>query len=238
MTNLPFDSIADAELVDGLNADAYELVTQAKPLVSIDEDNLHDASEALARCAALLKSAETMRVKMTKPLLDHKKFLDGVFKESVAPVQELSDRLRAAITKYNTQRERERRERERRALDVLAQREREREADRVKFAEAVGVPVEDIPVLDLTKSVVVEPLETEVVTASGHITARPVVKVRISNSNLVPRPWCVPDEKAITAFVKAAVKDEGVETATRTVADIFGASVTFEVEMTTVVTTD
>jgi hypothetical protein len=232
------NSDVEARHIDVLKADAYALVTQTGGLTEVDESNLHDASEALARCAAVLKSAEKLRVSMTKPLLDHKKYLDTIFKDSVAPVQELSDRLRAAITKYNTQRERERRERERRALDVLAQREREREADRVKFAEAVGVPPEDIPVLDLTRSVVVAPLETEVVTASGSITARPVVKVHISNSNLVPRPWCVPDEKAITAFVKAAVKDEGVETATRTVADIFGASVTFEVEMTTVVTTD
>jgi hypothetical protein len=235
-TEFPYDK--NEQRIDDLKVEVGLVVAETAPLVEVDESNLHDASEALARCAAILKSAETMRVKMTKPLLDHKKFLDALIKESVAPVQEASDRLRAAISRYNTERERERERQERLARAALAERAKEQEAGRAKLAEAIGVPVEAIPVLDMTRAVVVPPLETEVVTASGSVTARPVVKVRIDNSNLVPRPWCVPDEKAITAFVKTAVKDEGIEVAKRTVLDIFGASVSFEVEMVTVVNAD
>jgi len=230
------NSTDETRHIDVIRADAYALVVEAEPLAEVTEDNLHDASEVLARCAAVLKSAERLRVAMTKPLLDHKKYLDTIFKESVAPVQELSDRLRAAITRYNTERERVREEQERLARAVLAQRQREHEADRAKLAEAAGVPLDALPVEDLSR-LRAPALETEVVTASGSVTARPVVKVHIANSNLVPRPWCVPDEKAITAFVRAAVKDEGIEAARRTVADIFAAGVTFEVEMVTVVNT-
>ena len=232
------NSIVEATAIDTLKDEAFELVASSEPLVEVDENNLHDASEALARCAAVLKSAETLRVSMTKPLLDHKKYLDGIFKESVAPVQALSDRLRAAISRYNTERERRREEQERLARAAIAKRAKEQEGERARLAEAIGVAPEAIPVIDLTNAVVVPPLETEVVTASGSVTARPTIKVSVIDPDLVPRPWCVPDQKAIEGFVKAAVKDEGVEVARRTVADIFGRGVEFEVIMTTVVNTD
>ena len=225
------------EGVNDLALRAEDIVFEVGDLGPVSESNLHSYSDMLARCAAVLKDSEKLRKALTKPHLDHKATIDRMVKERIAPVAELDRKLRAAITAYNTERERERQQQERLARAALAQRAREQEAERAAMAEAVGVPVEAIPVIDLNRAVVIEPLDTEVVTASGSVTARPVVKVHIENSNLVPRAWCVPDEKAITAFVKAAFKDEGAEKAKRTVADVFGPSVTFEVEMTTVVTT-
>lgn len=237
MTKFDNDYAEGAE-IDVLRTDAFALVAEAAPLVEVREDNLHDASEALARCAAILKDAEAMRVRMTKPLLDHKKFLDGVFKESVAPVQELSDKLRAAITRYNTEREREREEKERLARAELMRRAKAREAENARLAEAIGVEPGSIPTLDLTNAVIVPPIETEVVTASGRVTARPITRVRVVDPDKVPRPWCQPDQKAIEAFVRAAVKDGGIEEAKRTVREVFHGGVEVEIEMTTVVNTD
>ena len=97
------------------------------------------------------------------------------------------------------------------------------------------MPVEDMPVMDLTTAVVVEPLETEVVTASGSITTRPVTKVAIAEPDRVPRQWCVPDVKAIEGFCKEAVKSAGLEEARRTISAAFNGAVEVTVELTTVV---
>lgn len=234
MTSTPHNTYEEAAQIDHLHAEALEVAEQAAPLVTVTEDNLHDASEALVRCTRILKDAEGLRVAMTKPLLDHKRYLDGLIKDRVAPVQDMADRLRAAITAFNTARERERQERERAARAVLAQRQHAAEGERARLAEAVGVQPEDIPVMDLTTAVVVAPLDTEVVTASGTITSRAIVKVTVTDAEAVPRPWCVPDAKRIEAFVKAAVKDDP-DSAERTVREVFGGSVSFETVMTTVV---
>jgi len=229
---------AENEAVHGLALRADDIFYDAGELAVVTEENLHTYSDMLARCASVLKDSEKLRKALTKPLLDHKANIDRMVKERVAGVVELDRKLRAAIGAFNTERERVRAQQERLARAALAERAREQEADRARLAEAAGVPVEAIPVLDLTRAVVVEPLDTEVVTASGSVTARPVTKVTVVKDDLVPRPWCVPDVRAIEAFVKAAVKDEGLDGAQRTVREVFHGGVEVAVEMVTVVKTD
>jgi len=226
-----------AEIIQ-LQAQVALTVTDAEGLVEIDDANIHDAGEVLARCAGILKNSEALRIRATKPILEAKKNVDAMFKEAVAPIQSLSDRLRQGITAFNTERERARQQQEALARAAIEKRAREQQADRARLAQAAGLPEDAIPVLDLSRAVIVPPLDTEVITASGRITARPVVKVYISDPDKVPRPWCIPDHKAIESFVKAAVKDGSIEEARRTISEVFWGGVGFEIEMTTVVNTD
>lgn len=227
----------EAAVAEQVSAEVAVVVDEARELTIIHDQNVNEASELLAQCVRITKQAEKWRKELTKPLLDNKARIDAFFRELVKPASETEARLREAIAAYNTERERTRQEHERLARAELARREKERETERAQLAEAIGVDPAQMPGLDLAHAVVVPELDMMVTTESGSVSARPVTKVTVVEPDAVPRVWCVPDVKAIEAFVKAAVRDNPA-TATRVVGEVFGGSVTFEVVMTTVVNTE
>lgn len=210
MTSTPYNTVWEAEQVDAMATTAVMLAAEAEAVPYVDDRTLSQASELLARCNAHLKDAEELRKQLTKPLLDHKKFIDSLFKEKLAPVVDMEGKLRKAIGAYHTEKERERQEREAAAREALRARAKEREAENERLAKAIGVDPETLagPHPD-TWDVVVPENVRQVDTAAGSVSARPITRVAVEDANLVPRAYCVPDEKAIRRYVDFAVKQFG-----------------------------
>ena len=228
--------VVDTGQVDALGEAALILVSDADDLMVVDEANVDEASEMLVRCTAYTRDAEELRKQLTKPLLDHKTFIDHLFKTKVKPVVELQTALRGAIGAFRTRQEEERREREREAREALAKADVERRKRDEELARAVGVDPDMMPTTTLADAdIVVPPIESKVDVEGGSVTVRPVVKFEVTNANLVPRRFCVPDEKAIRKYVTGMVDAVGIDDAQATFArELQGVVV--RVEMTTVVT--
>ena len=228
--------IVDTEQVEQLGEAALILVNDADDLLVVDEVNVDEASAMLVRCTAYARDAEELRKAITKPLLDHKTFIDHLFKTKVKPVVDLQTALRGAISAFRTRQENERRERERLAREALAAADIERRKRDEELAKAVGVDVDQMPTQSLAEAdVVVPPIDAKVDVEGGSVTVRPVVKFDVTNPNLVPRRFCVPDEKAIRKYVVDMVEAVGIDGAQVVFAqELQGVAV--RVEMTTVVT--
>ena len=214
MTEAPYDLDSEAREVEKVSATSLVLAAEAEAVTIVTDRTLPEASELLARCNAHLKDAEALRKRLTKPLLDHKKFIDELFKESLAPVAEMEAKLRKAIADYHTERERERREREAEAREALRARAKEREADNARLAATIGVDPDVLaePHPDTWEVIVPENVR-QVDTVAGSVTARPITRFEVTDPDLVPRPYCIPDEKAIRRFVDFMVKQFGWERA-------------------------
>lgn len=235
MTSTPYNTVWEAQEVDAVAATSLVLAAEAEAVTIVTDRTLNDASELLARCNAHLKDAEALRKKLTKPLLDHKKFIDDLFKEKLAPVVDMEGKLRKAIGAYHTEKERERQEREAAAREALRERAKEREAENERLAKAIGVDPDVLagPHPD-TWDVVVPENVRQVDTAAGTVSARPVMRFEVTDANLVPRAYCVPDEKAIRRYVDFAIRQFGWDRALEMfAADLPGVRVWQE--MTTVV---
>jgi len=221
----------DREAVDDLENAATLLVTAAKRVTIVDASNIDDASAMLVDCVTYHKRAEALRVKLTKPLLDHKRWIDALFKRKTQPVVELEESLREGISAYETARERERREAEakmRRELQAKA------EVDRERKAKMLGHDVDDIDVPDYSQAEVMPKLVTDVKTSGGKVTTRPVPDVRVVDPDMVPREFCVVDKKRVRKFVDSILKTHSWEEA-REVFEHKLPGVKVDVKMTTVV---
>jgi hypothetical protein len=230
-TNNEWESLQVAEV----SAQAMVLAAEAESVAVVSDSNVSAASELLARCNAHLKDSEELRKRLTKPLLDHKKLIDSLFKEKLAPVVDMEAKLRRAIAAYHTEKEHERRRREIEAREALREAAKRREAENERLAQAIGVDPATLAGPDPdTFAVVVPENVRRVDTAAGSVSARPVTRVAIEDANLVPRAYCTPDEKAIHRYVDFAVKQFGWDRALEIfAADLPGVRVWRE--MTTVV---
>lgn len=152
-----------------------------------------NASEMLARVAKMRKALEERRVYYTKPLLEHKKRIDDLFKRWTVPLEEIDRKIRQAITNYNAVVEEERRKKE--------------ELERKKRELLEEIAAEEGRELPPPAPVEPLPIPKTVRTSSGTVASRMVWDFEVEDEALVPREYLAVDTAKIRAAVRAGVRE-------------------------------
>lgn len=193
-----------------------EIASQLEQLKDISQVEVKTPADfeqvavALKQIKTLRKAAEDKRVELTKPLLDHKKKIDDEFKRYIDAYDRIISGINGKLVAYQQAEEKKRREEiarieaERRAKEAELQAKLEKaktEATKAKIENAlVDVQFAPPPVIDAPK-------------AQG-LSFREVYGFKVVDANAIPREWLVPNEQAISAFIrstKGTVKIAGIE---------------------------
>jgi hypothetical protein len=233
-------STSDLDVIaQDVSLEVQQFLDETADVLVVTEENAEQVAEQLVVFARIKRRAEEKRQELKAPILEAGRGIDAFFKALIKPADDAHARLKRANNEYETRKAREQAERDRAERERLERQQREQEEQRAKLAEAAGVPVEAMPVLDIGSAVVVPEPERARHVAGGSVSSRRKVVVTVAEplSPRIPRGLMVPDERAIRAFCERLLDEFGDDDGARRVEAIFGTAVTVEIEMTTVVNT-
>ena len=157
------------------------------------------AVEFLSQIKRRFKIVDDARTFLVKPLNDHVKSINARFKETLAPLESAEVSVKAGITAWRSSAEFKELEEKRIALEqeaLLAAKQGDTPTV-VQISEEHAIASKEAP-----KSVVAE---------SGKAHFRELTKFEITDANIIPREFLMPDEKKIKAAIEAGAKIEGVK---------------------------
>ncbi len=195
---LPDAQIETAEVMT-LRTEGAGLAEMAGTL-DVSEATMGDASDLLGWIAGNKKRLEAQRVSLVKPLNDHVKFINGQFKDWMAPLESADQAVREKVLTYQ-------REQSRIAAEAQAAEEeriRAEQARRAEEAEAANVPLAPAPP-PMTETLPAPPPKTTR-SALGTTTTRKVWQYEITDAEAIPREYLAVDEKKIAAVVRAGIR--------------------------------
>ncbi|MEX2282254.1 MAG: hypothetical protein WEE89_07205 [Gemmatimonadota bacterium] len=182
-------------------AQAQALLTNAESFTVASAPQYSDAGELLKLIKGKSKELDETRKSMTKPLDDSKKRVMEFFAKPLDFLARAESTVKRAMIAYSEEQDRLRREEQRKA-DEIARKERERiEAQARKAAES-GKQEKAEQLQERAATVVAPVIQREAPRVVGQ-NMREVWKFEITNEDMVPRSYCVPDEKKIRAIVQA-----------------------------------
>ena len=177
-----------------LETESGPIIARAETLTIAGEEEQSWALEELSTIRRLLKTAEEIRKKYTKPLNDHVKMINADVRKATDPLRRCETHLNKELREYRARVEAARRAEEAR-IRKLAEKRREK-------AEAEGRPA---PVPQSLTPEIKEPPKT-VATSTGAVTFRTVRKWELEDIAAVPREYLLLDRGKITKLVKAGVE--------------------------------
>jgi len=188
---IPPEAEAMQQEVTGIEARAQDLAVT-------DEQSLAVAGDMLGYVAGVRKRIEALRTSLVKPLNDHVKRINDLFRGYAAPLDRADATLRAKVSAYRAEQERIRRE-EAERLRKLAEKEQarlERQAAKKGVPAPPPIPVPTPPAPPKT-----------VAGEYGSMTARKEWRFDIVDEAQVPRQYLVVDEARIRAAIRAGIRE-------------------------------
>lgn len=193
-----------------------EAVT-AGPLKSAAEEG--QAAELISRGTIALKELDALRRKHTDPLNEQVKGINALFKVITEPCEALvgkNGKLDKLILAFRAQEKariaREEAEARRRQEEAArAEAEAISRAQQAKTEEARQAALAEAEAASAAQAVATieapAPMTKGVRTDSGSVREREVWTFKVMDAAMVPRSFCVPDEKAIRAAVAGGVRE-------------------------------
>lgn len=227
MTQTPTEKIETAEVLT-IRTEGEGLAEMAWSL-TVTETTMGEASDLLGWIAGNKKKLEAQRVSLVKPLNDHVKFINGLFKDWAEPLESANEIVREKVLAYTREQARiaaeaqavedERIRTEQARLAAGEERVRAEQAriaaEQARLeaeAEAANAPPPP-PVAIVPPSPAPIPAAPEKTTRSplATTTVKKVWQYEVTDPDAVPREYLVIDQKKIAAVVRAGVRSiEGV----------------------------
>jgi len=189
--------VPEAEVKE-LRTQADGVVAAANVLVVANDKGMADATEMLSWIAGAKKRFEEKRKALVKPLNDHVKTINSMFKEYTAPLEAADSTLRGKVLNYRREQERIRQEEEER-IRKLAEKEQARLEEQAAKKGAPPPPPMPIPQVQEQARTVRGDL--------GTVSAKKVWDYEIVDERQIPPEFMMVNEKAIRAAVKAGVRN-------------------------------
>lgn len=174
------------------------LALKFKTLTTIEE--VGKATEFLAGVKARIKKIEELRTTFVKPLNDHVKTINNMFKSQSTPLEEMETQVKRAISNFHVEEDRKAKAEEARLQKIRDNANEKREE---KGQEQIVAPIKTV-----------ERVEQTVKTEVGSSTAKKVIKFRVVDINKVPREYlrCEVNTMAVNGAIKQGVAQiEGLE---------------------------
>jgi hypothetical protein len=176
------------------------VVKAAEKVVVDSNEGMLEATDILSWVSNAKKQVEDKRKFLVKPLNDHVKAINEMFKGYMAPLEQADGVLRKKVLIYRQEQERIRREEEER-LRKEAEAEQKRLEKQAKKEGAAPPP----PPPPVAPSM---PEQAKTVhSGMGSVSTKMVWDFEIVDEVKVPRNFMIVNEKAIRAAVKAGVRN-------------------------------
>ena len=164
--------------------DRDKLVATCQSIEVKDQDSFTMAEIGLKRITASANEIEKQRKTITKPIDDAKKQVMAMVAEAVAPLESEKDRLKSEMSEF-----------------IKAQEKARAEAEEAK-AQAAADAAENDPFggsFDPAQAVaVIQPTAVQRIATA----VKKIWRFEITEPALVPREFCMPDERLIREFVQ------------------------------------
>lgn len=181
---------------------AVEAMSNMIASYSITNDaSYREAADDLKLIKSAAKKLEAARDGEVRPLNERVREINAFFGGPSTQLQEAERVIKRAIAAYADEQDRIRREAQRK-LDVAAAKERERLEALEAKALAAG-RLDKAEQLAERAAAVVAPVAAQEAPRISGISTRESWQHEVENAALVPREYCVPDDKKIGAIVRA-----------------------------------
>ncbi len=168
-----------------IRRDADGLVVTAQNLDVLDEESAGNANELLVFVADARKKLEKQRVFLVKPLNDHVKDINTVFKEWAKPLDDADSVVRRKVLDFQ-------REQEALRQEYLREQERLAELPEGLLDDLLEEDIPDLPVVTRT-----------IEGSKGSTSMRKTWAYEVMDETLVPREYLMVDE----GLIRLAVHD-------------------------------
>ena len=186
------EQILDSGEVKSIRLKTTSLIKKAEACRISTESSLEGASFDLQRIIELKRSIEKGRMFFTKPLNDHIRNINNLFRQLSSPLLGPESILKVKIREFRAKKEEKQREKEA-ALQKKAEKEHKKEE---KKAERNG---DEAPIFIAPK---VKGLDKTI----GGVTARKVWVYEMINESLIPREYLMINTGAIYRAVQRGVR--------------------------------
>ena len=209
------EKVLTPEVVQFVKTETFQISRELDGLeVKTQEDDKRAVILGLANKSAINR-LESFRKAIVGPLNDHVANINSIFKKISAPFlnndqvikqkRDIFIREQERIARIESERLETQRRKEQAILDEQRRKEQEK-LDKKALKTGVEAPVL-APVTILPPVPKVEVPKTTH-TELGFSTVKKVMKFKVLNPDLVPREYCIPDEKKIGVLVRAKVLKE------------------------------
>lgn len=189
--------------------EARGLVDNARDLVIVDEDSALVATRMLVSATGAKRKLEEQRIFLVKPLNDHVKDINTLFKEWIKPLDNADSILRRKLLEFSQEQRRvyekaeaERLEQERLAAEALAA-----ESDNILLDENDNAILEGDDFPDAEYVPPPPAPKTVQYTAGGSTGVRKTWVFEVVDETLVPSNYLMVDEGAISLAVREGVRE-------------------------------
>lgn len=188
------------ESIERIEQESSAIVLKSKEIAAVqDAESEARAAEFLKQVKLRLDQVKDARMGLTKPLKDHIKKLEGEFNRVAEPLEQADRIVRDGMTAYRN-----------------SQTFKEAEARRIELeaqarAAATRGDVQAVIGLQEAHANAATAAPRKIETQSGEARFRKVWKYEITDIEKIPAEYWIPDEKKITATVKAGVTIPGVK---------------------------
>lgn len=188
METTALEPISDKETSE-ISFKALSILKDAENLEIQDKFGVEYGTALLADIARIKKGAEDRRNFFVRPLNQHVKMINDLFKRILAPIEKADQILRSKIMAHRQQEQQR------------IQEELEKEARRKAELEAEGYPASEMVIAKVQ-----DPPKTVRVEGIGATTARKVWDFEIEDESQIPRPYLSVSEQAIRAAIKSGMR--------------------------------
>ena len=155
------------------------------------------------------KELEAQRKDIVEPLNEAKEKVQSLFKQPLELLKKAETFIKQQMTNYAIEQERKAREEQKRLQDIAdaeAKRQQKILDEKIARAEASGKTEKVEELIEKKENVIpiiVPVIAPQIETPKG-VSFKDNWKAIIIDANIVPREWCVPDEKSLNAFAKSS----------------------------------
>lgn len=179
-----------------IQSDVSAFVEQAKTIAITTPDTMATASQYLTGIKKRFKRIDEIRKEITSPLKDQVKKIDAMFNEQLEPLELVEGIIKKEMVRYQT-------EQEQIAQAEIAKQRKAAEEEQKKAQDEAKKKGMEAPVF-VPKPIMVEQPANNVKTAGGATNFRKVWTFEITNPELIPREFLIPNEKLIRSSIVAA----------------------------------
>jgi len=217
------ESVIDVPVINTAKADeavkeAALCLSDVKTIAIRNPEQLKNAGDVSNKIKTRIKELNAERLELTRPLDEVKAKIMDKYRPAVEQLTQAQRLIDGVISDYLAEQRRIQQEQQRKAEEE-ARKERERAEAKAKEWAAKGNEKKAEEWLDKSEAVIAPVIQAPDTKAAG-ISTREDWDFEITDANLIPRDYLIPDDKAIRAVVKATKgKKEipGVKIITKTI---------------------
>jgi hypothetical protein len=200
------ESVIDMPVINTAKADeavkeAALCLSDVKSIAIRNPEQLKTAGDISNKIKTRIKELDTDRKELTRPLDDVKAKIMDKYRPAIEQLTQAQRLIDGVISDYLLEQRRIQQEQQRK-VEEEARKERERAEAKAKEWAAKGNEKKAEEWLDKSEAVIAPVIQAPDTKAAG-ISTREDWDFEITDANLIPRDYLIPDDKTIRAFVKA-----------------------------------